>query len=440
MSLVAIVGRPNVGKSTLINRIVGRREAIVEETAGVTRDRKYLAADWAGRSFTLIDTGGLDFGERADLGKKVREQALFAVNEADLVVFLVDGVSGPIPPDDEVAAHLRSGGRPTLLVINKLDDPSRAVERAEFYKLGLGDPLEISALHGIGVGDLLDEIVKRLPEEKEEQPAAEAFPVVIVGRPNAGKSSIFNCVVGEERTIVSELPGTTRDAIDSLVEREGERYLFVDTAGLRKKAKIKGAIEYYTSLRVRRALARARLVLLVVDAAEGVAEQDQKIASEIAERGQAAIVLLNKWDLVGSETAQSALEQAREALRFFEFAPILTVSALNGRGLEAVFPTIEKVKEQYFRRVPTAKLNEFIERNRESLSVVVKRKPMSVYYATQASVGPPTFVLFVNLKAADQLVPPSHRRFVARRIRETFDFAVAPVRIRFREKRSGHPR
>lgn len=424
MAVVAVVGRPNVGKSTLVNRIVGKREAIVEKTPGVTRDRKYLSTEWSGHHFTLIDTGGLDF--------------TFAVREADVVVFLVDGASGPISPDDEVADLLRKSEKPTLLVVNKLDDPARQIERASFYKLGLGEPLEISALHGIGIGDFLDRLVTLLPEEEEKEEKKQPFPISIIGRPNVGKSSLFNWLVGEERAIVSELPGTTRDSIDSLIEWEGKNYLFVDTAGLRKKAKISTAVEYYSSLRVLQAIERAKLVLLVIDAQEGIADQDQKIASEIEKKGRACIILLNKWDLVKREEAEKILLQAQEALHFIDFAPMLTVSALTGRGIGWIFPTIKQVEEQYSKRVPTHQLNDFIDRSRGTLQISIRGKPLKIYYVTQVAVAPPTFVFFVNIKGASRLIPTNHRRFIKKRISQSFDFQATPVRIRFREKRSGY--
>lgn len=438
MAIVAVVGRPNVGKSTLVNRIVGKREAIVEKTPGVTRDRKYLSAEWAGHQFRLIDTGGLDFEKKVDLTKKVRDQAIFAIREADVVVFLVDGASGLLPTDEEVAELLRKSEKPTLLTINKLDDPARLIERASFYKLGLGEPLEISALHGIGIGDFLDSLVALLPEEKKREERKEALSIAIIGRPNVGKSSLFNWLLGEERAIISELPGTTRDSIDSLVEWEGKNYLFVDTAGLRKKAKISTAVEYYSSLRVLQAIEQANLVLLVIDAQEDVADQDQKIASEIEKKGRACIILLNKWDLVKREEVEKILLQAQEALHFIDFAPTLTVSALTGSGVNRIFPTIRKVEEQYFRRVSTSKLNDFIKENRSALEISIRGKPLKIYYATQAAVAPPTFVFFVGRGVSSRLIPFNHRRFIRKRIRQSFDFPATPVRIRFREKRSDY--
>lgn len=438
MAVVAVVGRPNVGKSTLVNRIVGKREAIVEKTPGVTRDRKHLPAEWSGHHFTLIDTGGLDLEKKADLIKKVREQAIFAIRQADVVVFLVDGASGLMSTDEEVAELLRKSEKPTLLVINKLDDPARPIERASFYKLGLGEPLEVSALHGIGIGDFLDSLVALLPEEKKREERKEALSIAIIGRPNVGKSSLFNRLLGEERAIVSEVPGTTRDSIDSLIEWEKRNYLFVDTAGLRKKAKMSTAVEYYSSLRVLESIEQANLVLLVIDAHERVTAQDQKIASEIEKKGRACIVLLNKWDLINGEKAEKVLLQTQEALHFIEFAPILTISALTGGGINRIFPTIKGVEEQYFKRVPTGKLNDFIEKNRSALEISIRGKPLRIYYATQAAVAPPTFIFFVNRGMPSRAIPLNYRRFIKKRIRQSFDFPFAPVRIRFREKRSGY--
>jgi GTP-binding protein len=435
MPLVAVVGRPNVGKSTLVNRIVGRKEAIVEETPGVTRDRKYLAADWAGRKFILIDTGGLDFVGEADLIKKVRQQAVFAIGEADVIVFLVDGVTGPLPSDEEVADVLRRSQKPTILLVNKLDDPDRILERAAFYKLGLGEPLEISALHGIGVGDFLDELVKLFPEKKELKEEEKALTIAIIGRPNVGKSSILNRILGEERAIVSEVPGTTRDTIDSLLSRNDKKYLFVDTAGLRKNAKVETAIEYYSSLRVLRAIDRAELVLLVIDAVEGVTDQDQKIASQLREKGRATIVLLNKWDLVDRERGKEVFRNSQEKLHFIGYAPLLRVSALTGQGFGKLFPSIDSVAANYRMRVSTSALNDFIDRAKVKLQLSVGGKILKILYGTQVKMAPPAFVFFVNLPGAGRLISPGYLRYLEKRLREVFDFTGVPIRIRFRQSK-----
>lgn len=435
MPLVAVVGRPNVGKSTLVNRIVGKKEAIVEKTPGVTRDRKYLAADWAGREFTLIDTGGLDFVGQADLTKKVREQAMFAIREADVVVFLVDGVTGPLPSDEEVADVLRRSEKPTILLVNKLDDPDRVLEKAAFYKLGLGDPVEISALHGVGVGDFLDELVKFFPEKEAAAEEEKALTTAIIGRPNVGKSSILNRILGEERAIVSEVPGTTRDIIDSLLSRDDRKYLFVDTAGLRKKAKIETAIEYYSSLRVLQAIDRAGLVLLVIDAAEGVTDQDQKIASQLREKGRATIVLLNKWDLVDKERGREVVLDSQEKLHFIDYAPLLRVSALTGQGFGKLFPAIDLVAAKYRKRVSTSDLNDFIDKAKLELQLSVKGRTLKILYGTQVKASPPTFLFFVNLSGASRFVSRGYLRYLEKRLRKVFDFTGAPIRIRFRQSK-----
>lgn len=433
MALVAVVGRPNVGKSTLINRILRKRETIVEETPGVTRDRKYLAADWRGRRFTLVDMGGMDFKGTGDLEAQVRDQALFALREADGIVFVVDGKTGPIGADEDIAEVLRKSTKPVVLAVNKWDDPARPAGQADFYKLGLGEPVPVSGMHGIGVGELLDSLIGVLPEEPPTDVEA-VVTVAIVGRPNVGKSSLFNKFLGESRVIVHELPGTTRDTIDSLVSREDKRYLFIDTAGLRRKAKQESAIEYYSSVRVLSAIDRAELVILVVDAAVGVTDQDQKIAHLVNQKGKALVVLLNKWDLTPGDEADSSLVKARLELQFISYAPLLAVSALTGRGLDKVFPTIDFVLTRYHTRIPTPQLNQFVDRYRSEIEGAMGGRSFKVLYATQAATAPPTFLFFTTLRGAKR-PGANYLRFLEREVREHFDFDGAPLRIRVRGKK-----
>lgn len=436
MALLAVVGRPNVGKSTLINRIIGRREAIVQAEPGVTRDRKYLKADWNGRTFTLVDTGGLDFDATAGLTKKIRDQALFAIREADAILFVVDAKDGLMGPDEDVADILRRTEKPVILVVNKWDDPGHPPNETIFYKLGLGDPFPVSAAHGIGIGDLLDVVVPLLTEEKPEE--APAVRLAIIGRPNVGKSSILNRLLEQERAIVSDIAGTTRDSIDSKIVKGGQTYLIVDTAGLRKKAKVTDDVEYYSSLRVIEALERSEIALLVIDAGEGVTEQDQHIAADIAKRGRGCIILFNKWDVIDGAAAEEILKDMKERLHFVSYAPVATVSALSGRSLGKIFGLVDKVIDAYRDRIPTSDLNRFIEDNARSLEGSARGKSWRVLYGTQATSEPPTIVFFLNARQAGGLVSKRFRRTVENRLRENFDFTGSPIRLRFRGKEKGN--
>jgi GTPase len=432
MALVAVVGRPNVGKSTLINRIIGRREAIVQAEPGVTRDRKYLKADWSGRTFTLIDTGGLDFDETADLTKKIRDQAFFAMREADAIMFIVDAKDGLLGPDEEVADILRRTEKPVILVVNKWDDPGHPPHEMIFYKLGLGDPFPVSAAHGVGIGDLLDVVISLLPDEKPED--ARAVRLAIIGRPNVGKSSILNKLLEQERAIVSEMAGTTRDSIDSKIVKNGQTYLVVDTAGLRKRAKVTDDVEYYSSIRVLEALERSEIAFLVIDAGEGVTEQDQHIAADIAKRGRGCIVLFNKWDLIDGQAAEEILKDMKERLHFVSYAPVITVSALSGRSMGKVFSLVDEVIKAYRDRIPTSDLNKFIEDNARSLEGNAHGKNFRVLYGTQVTSEPPTIIFFMSAKQTSGLISKRFRRTVENRLRENFDFTGSPIRLRFRGK------
>lgn len=432
MSLVAVVGRPNVGKSTLVNRIAGCREAIVEASAGVTRDRKYVPAEWQGKHFTLIDTGGLDFREGENLVRDIRAQALFAVREADAVIFVVDSKAGLTGADEEAADVLRRAKKPVILAANKWDDPGRPAFDEVFYKLGLGNPIAISAAHGVGIGDLLDAAVEDLPVLEREE-SVTAAKIAIVGRPNVGKSSILNRVLGQERAIVSELAGTTRDTIDSRLVTGEKTYVFMDTAGLRRRSKVSGQIEYYSSLRVLTALDRSEIALLIIDADEGVTDQDQRIAAAVADKGRALVVLLNKWDMVPGEEAPERLNQAKEALRFIGYAPLLTVSAITGRGLDKLLSSVDKVMMAYRDRIPTADLNKFIEDNAGALEGASAAKRFRVMYGAQVATAPPVIVFFTTLTAPHR-VATTYRRGVENLLRRDFDFTGSPIRLRFRGK------
>ena len=429
--LVAVVGRPNVGKSTLINRLSGTRSAVVHETSGVTRDRKIVPVEWAGREFDLMDTGGFDAADREPLAAAVREQVLAALGEADLVLFVVDAASGPLATDFEIADLLRRQRAPVMLVANKLDDPRQeAVATAQFYELGAGDPLPVSALHGTGTGDVLEEIVVRVsgddeaPMGEEEEP----LPVAIVGRPNAGKSSLFNALVGETRTIVSEIPGTTRDAIDTVVAGEHGGLRFVDTAGMRKAAKVSG-VEYYAYLRSLQSLERAHVAIVVADATLGLGELDVTVAAEAAKRGCATVVALNKWDLAQPDLGEA---QGIAARKLRQKPPVTPVSALTGHGLEALLETVRRLGVKYGEHLQTAALN-------RALRTISAARPgpgeggrrLKLYYITQYGTAPPRFAVEVNDR---RLVNRDYGYYVENRLRAEFDLQGVPVIIDFKSR------
>ncbi len=434
--LVSIVGRPNVGKSTLVNRLISSQEAIVESEPGITRDRNYYEADWQGIKFRLIDTGGLDPLTSDELSQSIGRQAIHAARESDLILFLVDAADGVTPLDLEIAESLRPIGKPVLLVLNKADN--RKIEEGatpEFYQLGLGDPIPISALHGLGIGELLDRVISHLPAVEEEEKAGEGITIAILGRPNVGKSSIFNRLIGEERSITCDIPGTTRDPVDTEIAINGKRYIFADTAGWRRRNRLSDKVEYYSLVRVWRTLDRSEVALLVIDASEGVTDQDQKIAARIREDGLASVVLLNKWDLVRKRPdCQDLLLDAQEKLHFISYSTFIRTSALTGLGMGKILPAVEEAHANWSSRIQTAQLN----RLREEL--VLKSPPPSmrgrhlhIYYVVQARTAPPEFVFFVNDK---RLVTQAYARFLERRLRETFTFSGSPIRIVFRGKKN----
>jgi GTPase len=443
--VVAVVGRPNVGKSTLVNRILGRRETIVEERPGVTRDRKVLEAEWTGREFTLVDTGGWQAGGMP-LDKLVSAQAQRAVNEADAVLFVVDVSVGPTEEDADVARLLLRSGTPVVLAVNKVDNAAREADIWEFAGLGFAQPWPVSALHGRGSGDLLDALVMALelahPPASVDLPAEEpengelmdqagdqqAISVAIVGRPNVGKSTLFNRLIGDERAIVHDMPGTTRDAIDTLVETPEGPVRFIDTAGMRRRTKEAEGAEYYSMVRALRAIDQAALALLVIDGTEGVTRQDQRLAERVDAAGNPIVILLNKWDLLDAEAKARVRAQVGDMLGFISYAPVLEVSALTGRGTHRLYPALAKATDAYRRRVPTASLNQAI-----AAAQAAQPAPHGarVLYATQGATDPPTFTLFTSKE-----LPASYMRYLERSIRERFGFGPTPLKLRARRRAS----
>ncbi len=436
LPVVAIVGRPNVGKSTLLNRIVGRRAAIVEERPGVTRDRKDVDADWLGRAFRLVDTGGWMVGG-SDLDAKVAQQAERAIADADVVLFVVDVTTGVTEEDSRVAELLRRRGKPALLVANKVDDVSREAMVWEMLSLGLGDPYPVSALHGRGTGDLLDAVVARLPDA---EPAAdgeavapdaaagspEGVAVAIVGRPNVGKSTLFNQLTGDERSVVHDLPGTTRDSIDTVIETELGPVRLVDTAGMRRRSKIGEGTEYYALVRALQAVDDADVALLVIDATDGVTGQDQRLAERIDAAGCPIVLVLNKWELLDSDQRAELRWQVGDKLRFIGDAPVLPITALTGRGVHKLFPALARSVDAYHRRIPTARVNAVIQEAQQAHAAPGGAR---VLYATQGAAEPPTFTLFVNRE-----LPRTYLRYLERRLREAFDLGATPLKLRVRRR------
>ncbi|TML49589.1 MAG: ribosome biogenesis GTPase Der [Actinobacteria bacterium] len=423
---VAIVGYPNVGKSTLVNRLSETRSAVVHESPGVTRDRKELLCEWSGTEFRLVDTGGVDLADTGPFGPQVAAQARQAVEEADLVLLVVDARAGVTPGDEELAEILRRSRRPVLVLANKLDNPRRDAEALEFHRLGLGDPIPISALHGHGTGDLLDEIVHRLPGAAEQPVEADAIRVAVLGRTNVGKSSLFNALLGRERVIVSEVPGTTRDAIDTVLQRGETTFVLVDTAGLRRKRRQRQGIEYYSELRALEAAERADVALVLVDASEGVVEQDLAVADVARKASCATVVVLSKWDI-----SEVRIEDVRERLqtRLRQRPPIIAVSAHSGRGLERLLDTVEQLFVPYAGRIPTAELNRTLGELREARQPPARRgRRLNLLYGTQVSSRPPRFRLFVSDR---RLVTRDYAYWVENELRRRFRLEGVPVSIDF---------
>jgi GTP-binding protein len=423
---VAIVGFPNVGKSTLVNRLTGSRAAVVHETPGVTRDRKELVCEWNGREFLLIDTGGVDIADPTPITRSIAEQAQAAIGEADLVLFVVDARAGITPGDEELAAILRRARKPVFLLANKIDDPGRDADALEFHALGLSDPIPVSALHGHGTGDLLDAIVAALPGSAEAAVGEDAIRVAILGRPNVGKSSLLNSLLGEERTIVSEVPGTTRDAIDTVLRRGEREFVLVDTAGLRRKRHQRQGIDYYSELRALGAAERADVALVLVDASEGVVEQDLAVADVARKAGCSTLVVLSKWD-----KAEVTIEDVRPRLeaRLRQRPPLVAVSSKTRRGVQRVLDRVEMLFDKHTARISTADLNRFLQQLREARQPPSKNgKRLNLLYGTQVTVRPPRFRMFVNDPG---LITRDYGYWVENRLRDEFDLEGVPVSIDF---------
>lgn len=434
LPIVAVVGRPNVGKSTFVNRLAENSDAIVHEMRGVTRDRSYHNADWNGRAFTLIDTGGIEMGNDDAFQSSIRSQALMAADEADVIVFLVDGQTGINADDEAVAVILRKTNKPVLLAVNKLDNPADTNAMWEFMQLGLGDPWPVSALHGTGTGDLLDEIVSLFPDEDDAgEEDLNAINVAIIGRPNAGKSSLTNKLTNNDRSIVSDVAGTTRDAIDTTVFHEDRYYTIVDTAGLRRKSVIDEDVEYYGFVRAMRAMDRAEVVLLVIDSTLGLTDQDQRVAGMAAERGCAMAIILNKWDLVeGPEAKAEIRERIEDRLTFVGYAPVIAISALSGKNVHRIWNAINQAYDNYCQTISTSRLNAWLQEIRDFGHTISKgKKILKMKYVTQTGTCPPQFTFFCN---HPDIIEPSFERYLESRLRSTFDLTGTPIRLRFKRK------
>ncbi len=433
LASIAIVGRPNVGKSTLFNRLIGERLSITDETPGLTRDRIYSTAEWLGQKFNVIDTGGIDF-EDAPFMHEIKHQTEIAMDEADVIVFVVDGNTGITESDTYIAKMLYKANKPVLLAVNKIDDKSKIDTLYEFYALGLGEPYPVSSIHGIGLGDLLDEVVKSLPKIEADLYEEDRTKLCLIGRPNVGKSSLNNALLGEERVIVSEIEGTTRDSVDSMFEREGQKYVVIDTAGLRKRGKVYENAEKYSVLRAMSAIERSDICLVLIDAEQGVIEQDKKIAGYALEAHKGIIFIINKWDLIERETkTMNHWEDIiRSEFQFLTYAPIVFLSAKTKMRIHTLFPVIDEVFKNYSRRVPTSVLNEV-------MSDAFQMNPpkthsggvLKLYYATQVSTKPPTFVMFVN---DTEWMHFSYERYIKNKLREAFGFTGAPIKLILRKR------
>jgi len=433
--IVAIVGRPNVGKSALFNKLIGRRVSIVEDTPGVTRDRIYGESDWNGRRFTLIDTGGIEPRTDSEILTFMREQAEIAISHADVIVFLTDIRTGLTASDQEVAAMLLRSGKPIVLAVNKMDSVGTVdPDFYEFYNLGLGDPIAVSAVHGHGTGDLLDECVKYFPPEGEDEEDDDRIQVAVIGRPNVGKSSLTNKILGQQRTIVSDIAGTTRDAIDSYFENETGKYVFIDTAGMRKKAKVDEAIERYSVLRAQMAIERADVCLILIDAQEGVTEQDTKVAGMAHEAGKASIIVVNKWDLIEKDgkTMDKLREDVRRDLSYMPYAPILFISAATGQRVDRLFELIQYVNNQAATRITTGMLNSVLADAQTRVQPPTdKGRRLKIYYMTQTGIKPPHFVCFCN---DARLFHFSYQRYLENQIRGVFGLEGTPIKMTIRQK------
>ncbi len=436
MRLVAIVGRPNVGKSTLFNKLVGKRLSIVDDTPGVTRDRIYGKCEWLNREFTLIDTGGIEPKTDDTILAQMREQAMLAIDSADCIIFVTDMTTGVTANDTDVANMLMKSGKPVVLAVNKDDNiGAPPPEFYEFYNLGLGDPISVSAVHGHGTGDLLEAVFRNLPPDEPEEYEENAIKVAVIGKPNVGKSSLVNYLTGEERSIVSDIAGTTRDAIDSEVIRGDDRYIFIDTAGMRRKAKVTENIEHFSVLRALMAVDRADVCVVMIDATVGFTEQDSKVAGYAHDKGKACVIAVNKWDAVPEKTDKTMQEFTKKLeidFSFMSYAPFVFISAKTGARVDKLFDLIKIVHEQHNRRISTGVLNDMLSYATSRVQPPSdKGKRLKVYYMTQASTAPPTFVIFCNSK---ELFHYSYQRYLENQIRETFGLDKTPIKISIRER------
>ena len=433
--IVAIVGRPNVGKSTFFNKIVGKRIAIVEDVPGVTRDRLYFEVEWCGRKMMFIDTGGIEPDTNDMIMTHIKTQAQIAIDSADAIVFMTDIHAGVTADDREIAAMLRKCSKPVVLCVNKVDSVGALpMEFYEFYELGLGDPFAVSSVHGSGTGDILEQLCEYLPEEVEEDDDEDKIKVAVIGRPNAGKSSLVNHILGKERMIVSNIAGTTRDAIDSDVENEHGKYVFIDTAGIRKTGKIEDSIEKYSILRAEMAVDRADVCLIVVDATEGVTAQDERVAGIAHESGKACIIIINKWDLVEKETGtlENYRKEVYEKLSYMTYAPVLFISAKTGQRVERIYELINYVNDQASMRISTGMLNDVLnEATNRVPPPTDKGRRLKIYYMTQTGIKAPTFVMFVN---DAELFHFSYQRYIENKLREVFGFEGTPIKLVIRQK------
>lgn len=433
--LVAIVGRPNVGKSTFFNKIAGRRIAIVEDTPGVTRDRVYADCEWQNHTFTLIDTGGIDPNSTDPLLKQMRYQAEIAIETCDVILFFTDAREGVTADDETVADMLRRSGKPVLLVVNKVDHPGMLHDIYDFYSLGIGDPIGISSTNMLNFGDLLEEIVTRFPNREEEDNAKKPVQIAVVGKPNVGKSSLVNRILGEDRVMVSDIAGTTRDAIDTCFTDGDDEFVIIDTAGIRRKRAIEyQSLERFSVVRALAAIDRCDVAVLLLDATQGVTEQDAKIAGYIDEQGKAAIIVVNKWDAVDKDTGtmEKHIKTVRDGLKFMEYAPILFISALTGQRVNRVLETVREAYNQTTRRITTGLLNDVLTDAQAAFQPpVMSGRRLKIYYATQSGIKPPTFCFFIN---DEQLMHYSYERYLENQLRKAFGFEGTPIRFLLREK------
>ncbi|WNQ09302.1 ribosome biogenesis GTPase Der [Paenibacillus aurantius] len=434
--VIAIVGRPNVGKSTIFNRLIGDRLAIVEDKPGITRDRLYGTGEWLNQSFNVIDTGGIEIDGEDEILKSVRVQAELAIEEADVIVFMVDGKVGITPADEEIGQLLFRSHKPVVLAVNKIDNIKMQENIYEFYSLGFGDPIAVSGAHGIGIGDLLDAAAQHFPEDQEDPYGEDVIKVALIGRPNVGKSSLVNAILGEDRVIVSPVAGTTRDAIDTPFERDGQQYVLIDTAGMRKRGKVYETTEKYSVMRALKAIERADVVLVVINGEEGIIDQDKHIAGYAHEAGKAALFVVNKWDVVEKDdkTMNQFTQNIRDHFLFMSYAPVTFVSAKTKQRLHKLLPVVTEVAEHHSMRVPTHVLNDVVS---DAVAVTPpptdKGRRLRVNYATQVAVKPPTIVFFVN---DPELMHFSYLRYLENKIRASFNFEGTPLRLFTRRKSS----